>query len=320
MTDVPVNDRLPVASWKVGNAEEIRFPALTISDTMRNRIVAHERPYREGAKLDDTGAAVREFSILAQFSNDIREPGIEENSAPLYPDMLDALQRSFGIHETGDLTLPTQGRVRCRAVSLQRNDGPDNVDAPTVQLIFHQDNEDALDRALVEGASVKGSLPRLAEQTVFSAQADGGWDEALASLEAAVADVDNALAAPGRATNEVEALARRNRRLIRRVRDQQTRLGEEAARPFVDPSGSFTERHLVLLSDVHAGAAVERAASLPPTRAFVVDVAETSLFELAARFNQDVANLLDLNDAKVADPMLLRRGETIRVFVTPPTT
>lgn len=310
-----VYPQLSIASWQVGDAARIRFPLLDLTDLKQNRVVAHERPYREGAKLDDTGAKVREFTMRAQFANAIREPGLENNPSPLFPEMLRLLQESFDNHETGRLEVPTLGVVYCKAVSCRRHDSPENPDGPMVDLVFHEDNEDGFDRAKLDPPTVKGSIPRLAQQTVFSAQASGAWDDNLASLTQTVNSLESALNAPGRATNEVAGQARRNRRAQKRLVKIQQQVATAHDRPFTQPAGSQTERQLLTLRDRQAEAAGERARSLPTTMAFTVDVNETNIFEIAARFNSDVVELLDLNDALIPNPFLLRRGQVIRVFV-----
>lgn len=308
-----------IASWTVGQEGTIRFPVKSVGDTMRNRIIAQERPYRDGGKLDDTGAKVREFVLACIFSNKIDENGLSDNGLPLFPDMLTKLQASFNVHETGLLVLPTIGGKRCKAVALVRRDTAEDPDGPNVDLVFHEDNEDSLDRALLDNPTIKGSIPQLAEQTVFSAQASGSWDEGLSSIESSVGAVENALNAPGRATNEVSGLAKSSRRIAARVVKVQKKFADDLSRPFSEPSGSQTERQLLTLRDRQAEAAAERARSLPAIRIFKVDVEVTSLFEVAARFGQDISDLLDLNDALLPTPFLLRKGDVVRVFATAPT-
>lgn len=313
-----VYEKFAVASWQVGNEGVIRFPAIEITDTKGNRIVQHERPYREGAKLDDTGAKVRVFAMRAYFDNSIREPGIEGNPSPLFPEMLRRMQASFDVHETGNLTVPTVGVVRCKAVSCVRRDTPSTPGGPFVDLVFEQDNEDALDRAIIDAPTVKGSIPALAEQTVFSAQSGGSWIDTLDQLENDVGALENSLNAPGRATNEVESLARRNRRSQARMVATINKFSQAEERPFSEPSGSQTERQLLTLRDRQAQAAGERARSLPQTKEYKIVALQTSLFEIAAKFDQDVSDLLDLNDSLIETPFKLRRGQVIRVFATAP--
>jgi hypothetical protein len=87
---------------------------------------------------------------------------------------------------------------------------------------------------------------------------------------------------------------------------------------FTTPRGNATERLLLLLSDRQAASADERASSLPRTVPFVIDVQQTNIFEVAARVDQDPQDLLDLNDARIADPLSLRRGDAILVFQSRP--
>lgn len=307
-----------VASWQVGEEARLFFPVEQIQESIGNRLVAHKRPYRQGAKYDDTGSEPRTWQLTIVFNNTIVEPGISQNGRDLFPDVLRLLKRSFDVHETGNLVVPGTGLVRARAQTMQSTESVDMSDTATVTATFVQDNEEALDRALIRPPSARATTQRVATQTVFSAQAVGAWDPNLNGLVEFAAEVENLLLAPGRATNAVETQVRRNRRAIERIRDAQLQFAEDVGLETNRPRGNVVERQLLLLSDRQAQASAERAQGRPRTRAFRVDVAETSIFEIAARFNQDAEELMDLNDSRIADPFALRRGDVIRVFQTRP--
>jgi hypothetical protein len=91
----------PVGSWTAENAATIAFPVEDIGESGGNRIIERERPYRDGAKLDDTGRKATQFTMVCKFENTITEPGLEINGLKnLYPDVLNDLIASFGIHKT----------------------------------------------------------------------------------------------------------------------------------------------------------------------------------------------------------------------------
>jgi hypothetical protein len=303
----------PVAKWVVGGRAEILFPVVDITETGGNRLVAHERPYRDGAKLDDTGSKARSWAITITFNNTIQEPDIAANGPPLYPTVLRQLLRSFDLHETGTLTLPTVGDVRARAETYTRHEGPEQSDTAAVTVNWIEDNEDALDRAALNPPGVAATAVRLAEQTVFTAQALGVWHPDLATLRERCVELETQLRAPGRAVADVATVARANRRAIESVlATARTEIGRLGI--FSEPRSAGLHDKLMTLSDRQAAAEDERNASGPPTKAFVVDVEQTSIFEIAARFDQDAEALLDLNAARIADPFDLERGDVIKIF------
>src|SRR5262245_15019791 len=100
-----------VCSWKVGQRSgTLKFPVSSIQESGGNRIVERNRPYRNGAKLDDVGSNATKWTIEAVFENSIMEgeKGLDQNVL-LYPNVLNAVLDSFRIHGTGDLVIPTRG-------------------------------------------------------------------------------------------------------------------------------------------------------------------------------------------------------------------
>lgn len=307
-----------VGSFRVEDEPRIFFPVVSIQDSQGNRIVQHERPYRAGAKLDSTGAKAREWSINIIWNNTLNERGLSSNGRPLFPDVLRALQRAADVQATGDLVIPGLGNVRARLSTLVTRESADELDTATSDAVFVQDNEEALDRTLIRAPTARATARRLAENTVFSAESVGAWGVDLNTLTDFAAELEGALQEPGRAINKVDTQVRRNRRAIARVVAAGNQALDDVEGVFSTPRGSSTERLLLLLSDRQAASADERASSLPRTVPFVVDVQQTNIFEIASRVNQDPQDLLDLNDARIADPISLRRGDTILVFQATP--
>jgi prophage DNA circulation protein len=296
----------------VGKAPIVEFPITDFTQTGGNRIVLHERPFRDGARLDDTGSKPRAWSFTAHFSNRIQEPGVS-SAIPLYPQILRQLIRSFDEHETGDLILPPVGKVRARAGDYTWNETPDDDDAATLTLTFTEDNEDALDRAVLNLPGVTATIFKLAEQTTFTAQKNGSWNDDLVSLTEVCAEIEGLMLAPGRGVADLGAVIRAHRRALQGLGETTaTVLGQEDR--LSEPRASDTHRQVRTMMDREAQAEEERTQSRPRTKAFLIDVERTSIFEVAARFDQDAEELLDLNGARIEDPFLLVRGDVIRIF------
>ncbi len=304
-------EQYPVAEWKVGTLDPVAFPITAVEETGGNRIVPHERFGRDGGKLDDTGGQPRQWKLTAVFGTSFEEPDVR---SALYPTVLRALIRSFDEHATGTLTLPTVGDVRARAQSYTRRESTDADDYASLDLTFIEDNEDALDRAILMPPQVVATINRLAEQTVFTAQAQGVWNEDLKSLTEIASEIEGLLLAPGRSVSDLGAVVRSHRRAITRMVDALESAAASGDGVFGEPRASELVRQFQLLLDREAQAEDERSSSRPPTRPFTIDVEITSIFEVAARLNQDAEALMDLNSARIDDPLTLTRGQVIRVF------
>lgn len=313
----PVFENYSVATWQVGSSPLIAFPIVgQLGEDFGNRIVRHPRPYRRGAKLDSTGAKEREFQVTALFNNTIRESGLSSSRA-LYPFVLRDLVNSFALQETGTLTLPTVGAVRCRAESGKRIEDVAARHEATLQLVFVEDNEDALARASFAPPTVRASVTKQAEQTKFSGDRSGAHDADLPNLFQLSTEIESLLLAPGRSLADLQGKVRSNRAAMQRILGAQEQLADDVDGETNDPRGSEFYRNLIRLLDNQARAADEKFASRPRVKSFVVDVDHTSVFEVAARFKQDAGELLDLNSERIADPFNLERGDVVRVFETP---
>lgn len=310
-------NQYPIASWQVGSQPAIRFPIVgPLKESFGNRVVQQQRPLRHGAKIDDTGNQPRSWTFTALFNNTISEPGLEANPQPLYPFMLRALIAAVLTGETGYLTLPTVGTVRAHGSTGDRTEDIQAQDEGSVQLTFIEDNEEALQAETFALPSVRASVVKQADQTVFSAYREGALDSDLITLQELSSELEGLLLAPGRSVADLQTRATASRRAIARVFTAQQQLADDVSGNLGDPRGSAFWRQLLRLGDTQARAADEKFSALPRIRSFVVDVDRTSLFAVAARLRQDAGDLLDLNAERIADPLNLERGDVIRVFDT----
>lgn len=304
-----------VSSWKVGGGTAIVFPVMRIEEDGGNRLVLRQRPYRKGVKIDSTGGKERAWSVTCLFHNNlIDEPGLDP-SIPVYPNLLNLLLASFDTQETGDLVLPTTGRVRARAQTYKRTEAADaEREAASVVFNFVEDNEDSVDARAIKRPTAKSSGPRLIQEAVFDAQQDGIWDGSLDELIDRINQLQGILNLPGTFLDDTIATAGVIRRNIENLLTTFSDNTEDARAMFTDPSSSRLARKLSVLLDM-AGSAEGDAMSRRRATTTRVYTTRRSLFDIAAELGQSAEELLELNQYRIDDPMSVDAGTVVKVFV-----
>jgi len=300
----------PVASWKVGKLAALRFPVLSISESGGNRIVQRERPYRNGAKLDDTGSKAKSWTIKVCFENSIVEPGLDTTKL-LYPDVLNELIASFDTHECGDLTLPTRGKVRARAESYTRDEVTEERDGAALSFTFVADNEDSVGAQQFEQRTANASARTLSEQTVFSAAQEGVWDASLSDINEFASELEGFANFPGDTVADVDSQASIVIGACNRVGRAFARENEENRNMINDPELSQTQRKLEETKDVSGRIRGEAMAGRPRPVPYNV-FADTDLFDIAARIGQLAESLIAINPN--VDPLYVPAGTVVQVL------
>jgi prophage DNA circulation protein len=287
------------------------FAVTSIKESGGNRIVRRQRPYRDGAKLDDTGSKEKVWVLDAVFENSIDEPGIEQVPHP-YPYALNQLLASFDNHETGDLELPTRGKIRCRGESYDRTESNEERDCARVSLTFVQDNEDNVDASSFQTPSSRATVRRDADLAIDGLEGIGALSDLVESLGAAAQDLQDALAAPGELVQDVDQKAARVVRLVDNVERQFT-VTDQAGRDLLnDPDAWATVRQLAMLKDRTAIAMDEKTSSLPRIVTVVFQTTR-SLFDIATELAQDPQDLMNLN-SRLENFLAIESGTIVRVF------
>jgi prophage DNA circulation protein len=306
----------PSASWKVAGGAELVFPVEAISESGGNRIVPRERPYRDGAKLDDVGSSPVCWSFTCLFTNTIQEGN--KTSKPLYPNVLNEMIRSFSNHETGDLVVPTIGKVRARAKTYRRDESYDVRDSAKVTFEFEQDNEDKVDATAFKLPTVRATVVLQAETATFSAESDAAFDPTLADLNEFAAGLEAIASFPSDTLGDIDqqagAVAAAAERVLNAFTSKSNNPKEKARAMLSDPDGSITQRKLVQLQDTSWRARAEIRANTPPIVRQVFEVPMT-IFDVAARLGQDTTKLLALNAG--LDPLFIPPGTVVKVFDAP---
>lgn len=307
-----VNRSYPPATWTVGG-QTLAFVPESIAESGANRIVEHERPYRDGALLADTGSKAIRWTFETIWNNSIEQPGLEVNEGlALYPDVLNLMIESFDRHEVGDLVVPTVGKQRARAESYQRTEVEELRDTARVRFTFVADNEDRVDARSITAPTANADAQRLAEQTTFDQQSINNWDQSLADLETAVNDLEDLANAPFDQAALLERTAERVIDLVKSVRQRFGRVGVRGRDTLLGPRGNKSQRALHEQQDLAARSVEDARRSRPRTVSLVLGV-DSSLFQVAAYLQQSLIDLL-LANPQVADPTYLPRGSVVRVL------
>lgn len=302
-------EQYPVASWKVGSGQTLYFPIFDLSEEGANRVVERERPYRNGAKCDDTGSKARRWTVQACFENSINESGLEQNGRNLYPDVLNDFIRSADEHEVGDLVLPPTGPIRARLVRYVRQETPDTWDGAKLTLTFVEDNEDSVGARAFNPPSVAASARSIAQTTTFSAQNDAVFDPSLASINELAAELEAIANFPSNTVQDIDSQVGIVVAAANRVVDAFSNIGNGAREQLTDPDASVTQRKLETLKESSHQA---RRELNPRTVVGKVVDDTTTLFDLAAELGQDAAEIIGLNPS--LDPMRVAANTTVRVF------
>jgi hypothetical protein len=314
---MPLFEEYPPALWKVGTSRELFFTPLTISEEGANRLVERERPYRDGAKIDDTGSKARRWRVEVIFNNSLVETYVPSGQRgasrqPSYPETLNDLIRSFDMHETGDLTLPTIGKIRARALSYSRSESFEERDQAKATFTWVEDNEDSVGARAFSPPTVKATVLALAYQTTFSAASDATFDSTLADLNEAASKLEAIANFPGDTVQDLDAQAG----IVVAATDRVTRAftteapTERARRQLTDPDSSVTQRKLLQLKST----ARKAKKDLSPegiTRLVIRDA--TNLYSIAVNTNKNVEELIRLNPG--IDPLQVAPGTIITLPV-----
>lgn len=303
-----------VCQWTVAG-RTIGLAVTSIEEGGENRLVKRERPYRDGAKLDDTGSAAKQWNVHCVFNNTVTETGLDaiNGGLPLYPDVLNAVLELFDIHETGDLILPTAGKVRVKAATYQRVEGAELRDTCPLVLVFIEDNEDKVDFRSLQQPSANANARRLASTTEFDAQTAAVWSASLAQVNTLLSDLETIINSPGSVEQDVAETAMRIQGHTNRIRQAFKSQAKDSRNMLRDPSNSRVERKMVRANDLSARA-IQQARKGRPQTVVIVFQQWTSLFRVSAIVGQSFDDLLEVNPE--VDPFYIPAMTPVNVFAT----
>lgn len=307
-------DKYALAAFTLSNGLKVAFPVQTIRQDGANRVIERERPYRDGAKLDDTGSKAIRWTFTCTFHNSIQEPGLAEFNSQrnLYPDAMNDLISIFDEGQTGDLDVPTIGRVRAKAADYSRIEDVNIADGAVMTLVFIEDNEDNVDSRSITAPTVNAQGNRLAFKTTFDAQSQSIAGNGLAQLRTAASQLETLLNGPGDALDDIRITANTVRHSIEQVETAYTNAGQAGRDALSDPTSTDAGRALAALND-----AALRSANEPrrgrPLVVSVITRDPTNLQDIATVLKQDYFELLDIN-AELTNALFIPPFTIVKIF------
>lgn len=308
----------PVASWTSDGGSTLAFPVTNIVESGGNRLVIRERPFRDGAKLDDTGSSPIEWSMTALFENTISEstsgePDLKQiNGALLYPNVLNDLIDSFRVHETGDLVVPTRGKVRARCQSYQRTEGAEDRDCATLQLVFVEDNEDNVDAQSFTAPSASGSAGYVADETEFSEQSEGMWDFSMQDLNNLARELQGLANAPGQYAQDLEQQANTVMSNVDKVTTAFTQAGVDGRDTLTGAESTVVQRQLQAMKEM-AGKARQAAKSGAAAIITKKYDRQLNIFQIATMEGQNAQKLIEINP-QLGNLLAIPKNTPVRMF------
>ena len=296
--------------WEV-TGYRVPIPVKKISARYGNRLVRRARQNRDGAKLDDTGSVETTWTLDADFYNGCKEEGIppEDN----YPDVLNNFIKSSRVHETGTLTLPTEGKRRCRIESIDRSESFEEIDCGIVTITFVEDNEDSLTAQSFTAPSARSASRRVAELTTFSAEQNGvSLSDSGAGISELAAEVETLISSPFEYLGDLQAQAARVQALCERLEDVHTSRTSQVGELLATPPGARALRGLIDLRDKAARVVEEKQSAMPRLVPYVVP-SQRSIFDIAVQFDQDPTQLIAANP-QLGDPLASPPRTVVKVF------
>jgi hypothetical protein len=302
--------------YQIASFQKLAFPVISIDESGGNRLARRQRPYRNGAKLDDIGSKEKVWTMEAMFSNRITEPGLEVNGGrALYPDILNELLAMIDLYhdEAGDLVVPTRGPVRARLDDYKRVENADGRDSALLTLVFVQDNEDNVNAASFNLPSVKANSQKVSDDVEESAQEEGAWDTSFQDLAEYAGQLEGLINAPSEYKADYESRAKLVMASVDRVFTAFTQHGVPGRDLLLKPEMEATQRLLTQLKDMVGRETIEARRGRPQLTSVAFSTQRT-LMSIAAQYNQPYDDLLEVN-SQLENPMAIEPGDVVRIFV-----
>lgn len=307
-------EKQPPVTWAPPGADLVAFPFTSFEYRGGNRIVKHERLYRDGARHDDTGGEPDTFIFHVHFFNNVKKAGVKGDQ--LYPDERNRLIAALKIHEVGNLTIPSMGTVRARAKDWTASENGEAVDQSLMTITFVGDNEEDVTAASFTAISAKSLVVPKTKDVVQQLQRQGVWSNDVKSLEQLAGQIENLASAPGDYARDLKERGERLTSALDRITYQ-----FPATIGILAPPGTIQTRGAITaLRDIVARASNPNATQ-SSTRVLMF-AREMSVMSIAALSRHAVGDILALNPgipnhSRIAPytPVLVPRNGT-PIFVT----
>jgi hypothetical protein len=218
------------------------------------------------------------------------------------------------VHETGDLTLPREGKIRARAEDYSLSEIPDERDAARVVFTFVEDNEDDVGADAFKAPSATANARRLSEATTFDQESLGNGHFSISQAQEYVSELEGLANAPHEFRQELEWTHRRIIDTHKQTLEIFKREGVRGRDTLLNPRGARVETKMGRSSDMAARASAQSLQNRPSIGRYITRIA-ISIFDLAA-FTKQPAELLMSINPQIEDVFFIPVGSEVRVFTS----
>lgn len=302
----------PALSWQPDGEEKVTFTCASIQESFDPRLVKRERPYRYGAKLDDTGCGPITWSVRTDMFDGLIEDGVPTNQfTEIEPKLFLLCQTG----KTGFLTLPTRGIVRAKVASWKRGDDLSERDVAQVDITWIEDNEEDIDFYSFEEFSARATSQSFAKLTTQDLGAIGISDIDTQSLQNSAFQLEDAAKSPGNNLQEIEARARQLAAKAAKIEQYYTS-GPPDADQITNllgvPDSYSAIRRLRNLRDTAQRAVYEQVSSQPKVIVYKPQ-RNSSAMEIALETKNTFGDVLQLNK-NLLDVFFIPKNTPVRVY------
>lgn len=304
-------------TWEVEGTRHL-VPAVTIKRTHHNRLAPHKRPYRKGARHDNTGPdpVAWEVGVLSGATVHAFFPQVPES---FYPSGIKALELSADREDTGTLFTP-YGEKRCKLqdVTTTWSRTENGVDAQQTMFVWVEDNEDDTDLSAFEPPTARVAGDQQVDTFLgFAAQAGAGAGDFFDAIKEGMRELKALANYPGETLAQTVARVSTITNAVKSTYDAYRSAPTAGAATMSallnDPLAGPALRKLEEIVDTACKAAEEeakRSGSKPRTLKYYDRT--VSIFEVAVDVSQGATDLMRLNPA--LDPYEIKRGTPVTVF------
>lgn len=290
----------PPMTWTVGGRTH-PIPAITLKRSVANRLAKHVRPYRPGARHDNTGPdpVSWEVTLIAGVNAHVFAPWIP---ADFYPNGIKALELSFDLEETGTLVTP-YGEKRCKAstcTTIWDRRGEAGTDGQGTALVWVEDNEDDTSLAAFEPPQARVAGPAQVDAFLgFAVQSGAGAGDFFDTIKEATRELVAIANYPGDAlaqmVSRVSVITGSAKQIVEAYASAPYGVANTASELLNDPLAGPALRKLEEFIDSTWRAIDDQSKRSGRARRLVQYDRTVSIFEVSVDVSQSASDLMDLN-------------------------
>jgi len=295
---------------------DVAFPITNLTTEFSHDQVVHERPDKDGAKVEATGRKALQISATALFYNYIVPGKKEEWQGPLYPGVYNRFIVAFADRRTGVLVHPLRGEIRVKPVSFKsvlsgETRGGESVEVTWIETSDNQTESNAIysysagvNTGIKAAASLDGALGLMNPDPRLQHKETEGF-----SFESAMRDIQQAIGNVQRVTDQAYLQANKYISKINAVMYRVTLVMESIERLANVQSWPAIRSAQALMANLRI-LAKGVSSTFQVTKVYIVP-ANSTLGLVAKTLRVDPGDLILLNPRLGSSPVVLK-GTRVR--------